>query len=94
MTDCVENIFEVFKDIFVLKPDNSYVKSLQELGSLLVSLRSCACHVRVTIQFDGEPIFRTIKVDNVRTYSVLPPKFLPIEPGILEVCPEQSLGAC
>ena len=61
--DGVENIFEVFKDMFVLKPDNAYVKSSQEVRPYLISLRSCVSHVRVTIQFDSEPTFRTIKVD-------------------------------
>jgi hypothetical protein len=37
---------------------------------------------------------RTEKIDNVRTYAVLSPKFLTIQLRVLEVVPEESFGGC
>ena len=44
------------------------------------------------IQFDCYAEFRTIKVDNIRTYSVLTAEFLSIKLRVLEILPEKRFG--
>jgi hypothetical protein len=41
-----------------------------------------------TVKFDNQPAFPTIKVDNVRTYALLPAKLLTPELTILKILPE------
>jgi len=40
------------------------------------------------IKFDNDATFRTIKVDNIRTYAVLTAKLLPVELAFSETGPE------
>ena len=60
-------------------------------GSRLVSLYLQRSFVHCSIKFDNDATFRTIKVGNIRTYSVLSAKFLPFKAGIFQGSPEQGL---
>jgi len=42
------------------------------------------------VDFDGDAELRTIKVDNVRTYTVLPAKLLSVELRFLKILPEKG----
>ena len=44
-----------------------------------------------TIKFDNDATFRTIKVRNVRTYSVLASELLSVELRVLQTLPKESL---
>ena len=46
----------------------------------------------LSIQFDSEPAFRTIKVDNVAIYAELSPKFLAKQLAALKRFPEDGFG--
>jgi hypothetical protein len=48
--------------------------------------------VAFPIKFDNDATFRTIKVGNIRTYSVLPAKLLSLQFRVAEVPPEESLS--
>ena len=47
-----------------------------------------------SIEFDHNAIFRTIKVDNVRTYPVSTAKLFPVQFRAAKCCPQESFGGC
>ena len=56
----------------VLKPNDSHLELLQKLIAFLVRFLMDLIHMHRTVQFDRNAIFWAIKVDSIRTYSVLP----------------------
>jgi len=83
----IEDQFKVFKNKSIFKSNDPYVKSSQKFSSCFVGFGANPIHVVCAVQFNGNSEFRTIKVDNVRTYAVLSPEFLSIELPPLEVFP-------
>jgi hypothetical protein len=50
--------------------------------------------MRRAIQLDYQPAFRTIKIDNVATYTELPSTFLAQKLSTLQACPKDGFGGC
>ena len=48
--------------------------------------------MRLTVQFDNQPAFRAVKVDNVRTYAMLPSKLFTLELSALQMFPQRCLS--
>ena len=48
--------------------------------------------MRCAIQFNDQPAFWTIKIDNVRAYATLSAKFFAEELAVLEISPQDGLG--
>jgi hypothetical protein len=76
------------KNLLILKSEHLDSKFFQELCSSVVPLDSEQPRMYGPVQFDNDATFRTIKVDNVRTYTVLPTELLPIDLALPQAGPE------
>ncbi len=91
-TNCFQYQFDVSVYRTVFKSDDS--------NSLLLQIGCPACFifldvrskVRRTIQLNGEPTFRTIKIDNVATYAQLSPKVSTQKLSLLQTCPKNGFS--
>ena len=72
----------------VLKPQHSYPQVFQICIAFCILLCTSKEKMALAIQFNRQPDFRTIKVENVGTYAVLPPEFLS-RLTLLELTPEK-----
>src|SRR5215471_7583738 len=50
--------------------------------------------MRRPIEFDNQPGFWAVKIDNVRTYATLPAELLAEKLTVFEKSPEDSLSCC
>jgi hypothetical protein len=71
LVDHLQNTRQVFKHRAVLKSKYSNLHSLQSLLAYVVSDGSDGIEMYLTIQFDCEPAFWTIEVDDVIPDAVL-----------------------
>jgi hypothetical protein len=46
--------------------------------------------MRSAIEFNDQATFRTIEIDNVRTYATLSAKFVAQELSALKICPQKG----
>jgi hypothetical protein len=60
----------------------------EESCTAVIPLHSEKVLVAFPIEFDNDATFRTIKVDNVRTYAVLTAESLPLELRLSKTSPE------
>jgi len=71
-----QHVFQVSVDGLILEPDHSDILLPKILRPLRIVLRTVFSEMAGTVKFDNQPAFQTIKVDNVRTYALLPAKLL------------------
>jgi hypothetical protein len=88
----IKDVLEIFKDYPVLKSKNLNSMPHEESCTAVIPLHSEKVLVAFPIEFDNDATFRTIKVGNIRTYSVLPAKLLSLQFRVAEVPPEESLS--
>jgi hypothetical protein len=86
----IEHQFQALEDQSVLEPNHSHIQLSQKFISLRILFATDQSHMFCSVDFDGDAKLRTIKVDNVRTYTVLPSEFLSIELGFLKILPEKG----
>jgi hypothetical protein len=72
--DRVQDQLRIFKERFVLDSQNLQTQTFKIAGSTSVILERIELEMRLAIEFDDYATFRTIKVDDVRTYSFLSSK--------------------
>src|SRR5262245_26600025 len=72
--DCFNHSLAILKNIFAFKTDYLRAKLSEEFRPATIPFGSEQTGVEGTIKFDNDATFRTIKVDNIRTYTVLPAK--------------------
>jgi hypothetical protein len=89
----IEHQFQTFEDQSMFETKHSNIQFTEECIPLPILLASYQRHVLCAVQFDGYAEFRTIKVDNVRTYAVLAPEFLSIELGFLKIFPKNGFSS-
>jgi hypothetical protein len=88
VADCFQHSLTVLKNIFVLKPEYLGAKLSEEFRAAMVPFGSEQAGMDRAVKFDNDATFRTIKVDNIRTYAVLPAKFFSVELALSEAGPE------
>jgi hypothetical protein len=88
--DRFQHVFQVSVDRLILKPDYADILLRKVTRPFRVILRSGLREMTGPIKFDNDATFRTIKVDNVRTYARLPAKLLSVELAVFEMLPEHS----
>ena len=88
----VEHAFQVFKNPTVFKADYANIQPIQEFITFLVFPASSNGQVFCSIQFHRNSKFWTIKVDSIRTYSVLTSKLFSIQLRLLKVLPEKCFS--
>jgi len=82
--------YKAVRHRLVLETDNPDPPFVEILCSPLVKVSALFSEVSSTVQFDREPEFRTIKVDNVRTYADLSPELLACKLASLKVLPKKG----
>src|SRR6185436_20945730 len=71
-TNHVKDDFQSPDHFTVFKPNDAHAESFEKLRSISIVFRRKHVIVTRAIKFDNDATFRTIEVDNIRTYSVLP----------------------
>ena len=87
MFDAFEDEVDVFADVLVFEADDGEAGALEVFRSLVIIFAAIRPEMRSPIEFDHQPGFRTIKVDNVRTNATLSTKLFAEEFSVLEVGP-------
>ena len=90
----LENKLETIENRVILESQHLDSKFLQIFRTSSISLARKNPLMSGAIKFDNDATFRTIKVDNIRTYAVLSAELLAVELGFSENRPEKSLCAC
>jgi len=90
----LENKLETIENRVILESQHLDSKFLQIFRTSSISLARKNPLMSGAIKFDNDATFRTIKVDNVRTYAVLPAEFPPIQLGLLQILPEECFCRC
>src|SRR5215471_10547020 len=91
-TYCIQYQFQILKNEPILKSDDPHIEMLQEFIPFIVLLAANQSLMLRPVQFHSHAEFWTIKVDNIRTYSVLPSKFLSVKLRILKALPKSCFG--
>ena len=92
--DDLHHVLPVFKDLLVLKSEHLNVEAGKKPRPVVVSFcrkHACMC---CTIEFDNDATFRTIKIDNIRTYAVLATEPFPVQFRTPKCGPQESLSRC
>jgi hypothetical protein len=91
MTDGIEHEFHILKNKTIFKPDHANAEAIKVGCALLVVLKRQRVFVDCAIKFDNDATFRTIKVGNKRTYSMLSSELLSVQFRAFQISPQQSL---
>jgi hypothetical protein len=86
--DCFNHSLAILKNIFVFKTEYLHAKLSEEFRAATIPFGGEQAGMEGTIKFDNDATFRTIKVDNIRTYAVLPAKLLSVKSAVSEASPE------
>ena len=80
------------KKLLVLKPQDSEPLLLQIHRPLRLVVLPQNSEVCRSIKIDYQPAFRTVEIDNVRTYALLASELLSQELSLLKVLPQNRFG--
>lgn len=90
-SDALQDSFKILKHVPILKTENSNTDALKKSRPSIVGFLSERVVMHRTIEFHNDATFRTKKVRNIPTNTVLPAEFLAVERRGLEVSPEHGL---
>ena len=84
----LENKLETIENHVILESQHLDSEFMQIFRTSSISLARKNPLMSGAIKFDNDATFRTIKVDNIRTYSVLSPELFSFELGVLQISPQ------
>jgi len=78
-SDALHDSFAVLKDLSIFEAKGLHSQVHEEFRSAVISFDTEQAVMNFPIEFDNDAAFRTIKVDNVRTYAVLSVERFPVD---------------
>jgi hypothetical protein len=80
LLDCLQHTFQIFKYQSILEAYSADLQTPDKFVTRDIILRPDRSEMRLTIQLDGQPAFRTVKVQDVLPDTVLSAKLFSIQP--------------
>lgn len=92
--DPIEHVLGPLEQIIVPEPQHADPLLFDELLAMDIGLPRLGSVVDLTIELDGEPHFRCVEVDDVRTDAVLTTELAAGDAAAAEMFPEERFGGC
>jgi hypothetical protein len=92
LTDSSQHPVQIFKHIFVLKSYDSDEGSVQIFRAVGIVLPTDGIEVRRAVELNCQAAFGTIKIQDLRTYTVLATKLFATTLRPLEALPQSGFG--